>query len=137
MRDAYHAVVNTYGRAVENRNCCSSDCVAKAADLEPRRHCITFISCLSINELGCDIIARTVAMYLSDRVAGSVICTLAAVDCASFVLWLARRCAACSWCVGVPRNVGRNPSSTNDLAGLEALYTLFTLSKLAFQASFS
>ena len=53
--------------------------------------------------------------------AGSVICTLAAVDRVSFVLWSERRCAACSLCVDVHRAVRLDPSSTDDLAGLEAL----------------
>ena len=73
------------------------------------------------DQLGCDILAPTKAMLLSDSVAGSVICRLAAVDRASFGLCSERRCAACSWHVGVPRAMRRNPSSTDVLAGLEAL----------------
>ena len=71
--------------------------------------------------MGCDILAHNKAMLLSDSVAGSVICRLAAVERTSFYLCSERRCAACSWRVGVPRAMRRNPSSTDVLAGLEAL----------------
>ena len=56
-----------------------------------------------------------------DSVAGSVICTLAAVDRVLFVMWSERRCEACSWCVDVHRDARRDPSSADGLGGMEAL----------------
>ena len=39
----------------------------------------------------------------------------------SFVLWSELRCDTSSWCMDVHRAARWGPSSTNDLAGLEAL----------------
>ena len=69
-------------------------------------------------------------MLLSDSVTGmqsAPSATLAAVDRVYFVLWSERRCEACSWCVNVHLAVRRDPESTDDLAGLEALLLCMTV----------
>ena len=52
---------------------------------------------------------------VSDWLAGSVICTLSAVDRVSFVFWSYRHCAACSCRVDAPHVAD---FSSTDLAGL-------------------
>ena len=54
IRDACHAVVNSDG-GPWNINRCSPECVAKAGDLELRRHCV--IRREMCIQLGCDILA--------------------------------------------------------------------------------
>ena len=46
----------------------------------------------TLMQLGCNIQVPIEAMFLSDNVSGSVICTLAA-ECRSFVLWSERQYA--------------------------------------------
>ena len=110
MRDPCHDVVNGDRRSERRGQWTRSpEYVAKAGDWELRRHCVI--------RLGSDILAPTEAM-LPSAVCGGRECnlhTLAAV-CRLSCGWML--CGACSKIVGIPGAVRRDPSSTDDLAGL-------------------